>query len=87
MLKIFLLTWIFTHLPIIQNTIDTYYLRWSTNWKKPWVTITNAIYSVLGCHKCLTFWSVLILTQNLFAALLGALMAYIIMLLEDMSRK
>lgn len=40
--------------------------------------LSNYIHSSLGCWKCWSFWTILIVTQNFQLACLGALIAFII---------
>jgi hypothetical protein len=40
--------------------------------------LSNYVHSSLGCWKCWSFWTILLVTQNFPLACLGALIAYTI---------
>lgn len=88
-MNVFLTIWIFTHLYIIQNTIDKYYLQFrELNIPKIVLHITDLIYKVITCFKCFTFWSILLISGgDVFTALLFALIAHVIMLIEEIANK
>lgn len=77
LLQIFLITWLFTHHDKISEVLDKAYI-WTLSKIKNKVIrfILENIHEVLTCHKCLSFWTTLIITQNIFAAILISFAAY-----------
>jgi len=53
----YVLSWWFVNFEPIQNTLDTFF-------KDKDDTISDSIYTALGCQKCFTFWIVLCFTWN-----------------------
>ena len=77
LLQIFLITWIFTHHDKISEVLDKGYILLKSKTKKKVIAfILENIHEVLTCHKCLSFWTTLIITQNIFAAILISFAAY-----------
>ncbi len=70
-LKILLVAWFFTNFDPIQNIVHKIEDRVHDK------RIVNLIYP-FQCFKCLTFWSVLILTFNIWTALALSLLASLI---------
>lgn len=74
LISIYLYTWFFTNFEPIQNLIDRFFLYIDLKYKpKKYIKIIiDAIYTILGCHKCLSLWITFILTLNpLYAILLS----------------
>ena len=69
--KVWLVAWLVTHNDYIQSAIDNLLFMSSR-------ISTDLLLEVFGCWKCLSFWSVLIFTQDIFLALFFSLLAYVI---------
>jgi hypothetical protein len=77
LLNIFLITWLFTHHDKILEVLDKSYIWIKSKFKNKVIGfILENIHEVLTCHKCLSFWTTLIITQNIFAAILISFAAY-----------
>jgi hypothetical protein len=78
LIKIFLITWLITSFEPLQdvltNLFDKIYQR--TN-KNPLKRIYDSLYTILTCQKCLSFWTTLIITQNIFMACGVSFVAFI----------
>lgn len=82
--KIFLITWLFTHIDFIQHKIDDLFMWLDQKVNSKYRNIIlDKLYILLGCHKCLGFWITLIVTFNIFSAILVAYVAYIMGLIEN----
>lgn len=68
LIKLFLLSWFFTHFEPGQLLLDKLYKYIPTK-LKPTRTY-------LGCFKCVSFWLTLIITLNIFYAIGLSLIAY-----------
>lgn len=69
--KVFLVTWFITNFEPLQVLADVLYKR-SHN------IVTDLILEVFTCWKCLSLWSILAITQDVFIALFFSLVAYVI---------
>jgi hypothetical protein len=77
LLQIFLITWLFTHHDKISEALDKAYIWTLSKIKKKVIRIIlENIHEIISCHKCLSFWTTLIITQNIFAAILISFAAY-----------
>ena len=66
-LKVFLITWFITHFEPLQERIERLYL----------IKRLEKLIDILTCFKCLSFWSVLIVTWNVYYAIFASLTAYL----------
>ena len=66
-LKVFLIAWFITHFEPLQERIVRLYL----------IKRLELLVDVLTCFKCLSFWSVLIITWNVYYAIFASLIAYL----------
>lgn len=71
--KIFLLSWLITNYPLISNWIDDMFKDNNED-----EIIANTIYEIFSCHKCLSFTLILIITMNIWYAIIFAIIAKII---------
>ena len=65
--KVFLIAWFITHFEPLQERIQRLYL----------IKRLELLVDVLTCFKCLSFWSVLIVTWNVYYAIFASLTAYL----------
>jgi hypothetical protein len=72
LISLLALSWWFTAFEPIQVLIDKSFER------LPITPLTMYLHSAFGCWKCVSFWTTLIATQNLFYACIVSLTAYII---------
>ena len=70
-IKIYLYVWIFIEFEPFQFMLNYLFEKIIPN------KITEIIWVVLGCMKCLTLWTTLLITQNLLLALASSLVAQI----------
>jgi hypothetical protein len=78
LLKIFLVTWILTNHDKISELVDTAYIKIKSKFSKKFLLIIlNNLHEVLTCHKCLSFFTTLFITQDIFAAILVSFVASI----------
>lgn len=71
-LKGWLLAWMFVNFEPIQNLIAKYV--------KPFLfknKFTSYFGQALSCHKCMSFWTILLMTENVYYAISGAILAYV----------
>ena len=73
LIKIFLITWFITNDDIIQDKINDLFEK--INSKK---LIIDYIHIIVGCHKCLSLWTTLIITQNVWYALTVSFISYLL---------
>ncbi len=66
-LKIFLIAWFITHFEPIRDRLERLYL----------IKRLEKVIDIVTCFKCLSFWSVLIVTWNVYYAIFASLMAYL----------
>ena len=66
-LKVFLITWFITHFEPIRDRLERLYL----------IKRLEKLIDILTCFKCLSFWSVLIITWNVYYAIFASLTAYL----------
>lgn len=65
--KVFLIAWFITHFEPLQERIERLYL----------IKRLELLVDVLTCFECLSFWSVLIITWNVYYAIFASLIAYL----------
>jgi hypothetical protein len=69
LIKIFLITWFITTFSPLQdvltNVVDKIYQKINNNVLKHTVDI---LYTILSCHMCLSFWTTLMITGDIFSA-------------------
>lgn len=70
--KIYLLCWFFTAFEPIQQVINLIFTKIKPNF------VTEAIWTILGCNKCLVFWTTLAIIMNIWIALLASFIVSII---------
>jgi hypothetical protein len=66
-IKIFLIAWFITHFEPIRDRLERLYL----------IKRLEKVVDILTCFKCLSFWSVLIITWNVYYAIFASLTAYL----------
>ena len=66
-LKVFLITWFVTHFEPIRDRLERLYL----------IKRLEKVIDIVTCFKCLSFWSVLIVTWNIYYAIFASLTAYL----------
>jgi hypothetical protein len=77
-IKIYLIVWFITNFELLTDQIDNLFSYLQTKKTNKYITIIlNNLYTVLSCQKCLSFWSVLIITLNPYYALSAAIIAQI----------
>lgn len=73
-LKIWMVCWMFVNFEPVQMRLEQWFIRkiesMDEGRKKK---LFDALFEVSGCIKCLSFWSVLILTLNPFYAIGAAI--------------
>lgn len=62
-LNIYLACWFFTSFEPIQDIIDAFFSTLKEGY------FTNILWLLLGCQYCLTLWTALIITHNIWIAL------------------
>ena len=72
-IKLYMLAWFFTSFEPLQKLIDKLAAWFFTRFKPN--DLTDGIYIALGCQKCMTFWSILLATGNIWWAIVGAIIA------------
>lgn len=78
LLTLFLITWFFTNHDKITPLIDRLYICLDIKFKNKILKfIFSNLHEILTCHKCLSFWTTLIVTQNFIDALLVSFIAYL----------
>jgi hypothetical protein len=68
------IAWAITNIPIITDSRDEA-VQWLIFqlWKQPYLLkAVHLFYELISCHKCLTFWLVLVTTQHPILALFCA---------------
>jgi hypothetical protein len=65
--KVFLVAWLITHFEPLQERIERLYL----------IKRLEMLVDILTCFKCLSFWSVLIVTWDVYFAIFASLTAYL----------
>ena len=72
--QIFACTWIFTLNTWWQELLADLYINFIETWRPRPVfqRFFDYYYEIISCHKCLTFWTTLIITGNPIVALLFA---------------
>jgi hypothetical protein len=79
LLKIFLITWFITHFELIQDTLLSVFDRLCQSTDNNILKrIYDSLYTILSCHKCLSFWTTLIVTQDIFMACGVSFIAYLL---------
>jgi hypothetical protein len=66
-IKIFLIAWFITHFEPIRDRLERLYL----------IKRLEKVIDIVTCFKCLSFWSVLIVTWNIYYAIFASLTAYL----------
>ena len=66
-LKVFLIAWFITHFEPIRDRLERLYL----------IKRLEKVIDIVTCFKCLSFWSVLIVTWNVYYAIFVSLIAYL----------
>lgn len=75
---IFLFTWLWTQLAFVHEWIDDLYLTYVLPAEEtPYKYILSQIWAHIDCHKCITFWSIMIITWNPILALTFAWLAHV----------
>jgi len=75
-IKVFLICWLVTHLEPLQKKIDLILNKIENDY-------LYILIDVLTCFKCLSFWSILILTQNIWTAIFYSLIANLYVAFES----
>ena len=71
------MTWFITHFEPLQEFLTNYLsILQIKKVNKSLFYILNLIYNIISCHKCLVFWSTLLITFNIWFAIYLSLMAY-----------
>ena len=70
-LQIYLLVWFWCSFEPIKETIDSLFTKLPQNY------VTNKLYILSQCMMCLNVWTVLIITQSVWMALLMGLIGQI----------
>jgi len=66
-LKVFLIAWFITHFEAIRDRLERLYS----------IKRLEMLVDIVTCFKCLSFWSVLIITWNVYYAIFASLIAYL----------
>jgi hypothetical protein len=66
-LTVFLIAWFITHFEPIRDRLERLYL----------IKRLEKVIDIVTCFKCLSFWSVLIVTWNVYYAIFASLIAYL----------
>jgi hypothetical protein len=66
-IKVFLIAWFITHFEPIRDRLERLYL----------IKRLEKVIDIVTCFKCLSFWSVLIVTWNVYYAIFASLIAYL----------
>jgi hypothetical protein len=66
-IKVFLIAWFITHFEPIRDRLERLYL----------IKRLEKVIDIVTCFKCLSFWSVLIVTWNVYYAIFASLTAYL----------
>jgi hypothetical protein len=66
-LKVFLIAWFIRHFEPIRDRLERLYL----------IKRLEKVIDIVTCFKCLSFWSVLIVTWNIYYAIFASLIAYL----------
>jgi hypothetical protein len=66
-LKVFLIAWFVTHFEPIRDRLERLYL----------IKRLEKVIDIVTCFKCLSFWSILIVTWNVYYAIFASLIAYL----------
>jgi hypothetical protein len=75
--QIFLFTWFFTKADFIQQFIDTSFQMLKSEYIAIQL-ILDKIYIVLGCWKCLTLWTMLYITHDIWMSLMCSFITWMI---------
>ena len=75
-LKVFLICWLVTHFEPLQRKIDLILNKIENDY-------LYILIDVLTCFKCLSFWSILIFTQNIYIAIFASLTANLYVAIES----
>lgn len=88
-LSTFLITWLLTHVEWYTNFMDWLFEKlFMFCWKSPLATwLLNQAYILVGCPKCLAFWTILIMTWNPILAIGVAYIANLSQLIENKLKK
>jgi hypothetical protein len=67
------IAWAWTNIPFVTDWVDTTFWRirnrfCHTRYRLP----IDLAYELVSCHKCVSFWLILAVTQNPFLALIAA---------------
>ena len=65
--KVFLIAWFITHFEAIRDRLERLYS----------IKRLDKVIDIVTCFKCLSFWSVLIITWNVYYAIFASLIAYL----------
>ena len=74
--KLYLIAWFITNFSPLQDKLENVTELLLDKYTKIQL-ITNTIYEVLSCQKCMTLWLILFVTLNPYMAILGAMIAQI----------
>ena len=69
-MKCLLISWLMTHFEPLQNLIDLIFKNYSNN------KFIMLFYNAITCFKCISFWITLIVTFNIYAAIINSIIAY-----------
>ena len=78
MIKIIAFAWFFVYFEPLQYFIDriaTYFVLKTSGTKRH---LIDLIHTSLGCMKCVSFWSALIVTGDFFTSAIVSLISYVI---------
>ena len=76
-IQIFLIVWIYTQQKWILKPVDQKLDKIASKVGGFPERVIRLFQEAIDCHKCLSFWTILIATQNLFLALGFAWLAHI----------
>lgn len=76
-IQIFLIVWLYTQQHWLLKPIDKKLDQIASRLGKLPEKAIRLFQEAIDCHKCLSFWTILIFTQNLFLALGFAWLAHI----------
>lgn len=75
--KLFLLGWFISEFSPIQDLFNLYIKPiLQPNNEESWINLVKSyLQSSVSCHKCLSFWIALIVTQDVFTAIAASFLA------------
>ena len=70
-INLYTICWMIIYFNPIQKLINNIFLKLPQN------LLTESLWTILGCQKCLTFWVVLLFTLNPIVAIICSMVAQI----------